>query len=61
MANAESTIGFIVKGPRSRLNEIVRELERDKTVKLVYVKRPTEEGSFLLIIEAKRQSRLERW
>ena len=50
----EEVIGFIVRGNRNTVEELVRDLESRKDIKLVYVKRSKTPESFLIIMETRK-------
>jgi len=56
---SEQTIGLVLRGEKSRLERLVRDIERDEKLKILFIKRPRYEDPFLLIIELKKHTRGE--
>jgi len=49
----EVITGIILRGKQSTIEKIIEGLERDKNIRLVYVRRGSS-GSFLLVIETRK-------
>ena len=49
----EVITGIILRGKQSTIEKIIEELERDKNIRLVYVRRARPE-SFLIIVETRK-------
>ena len=51
----KTIIGLVLEGEREVLDNVLKNLERYPTVKLLYVRRQRYEGSFMLVLEMKRK------
>ena len=49
----DALIGVVLRGPTNEIEKIIRDLERNKNIRLIYV-RHANPGSFLLVVETQR-------
>jgi len=49
----DALIGVVLRGPADEIESIIRDLERNKKIRLIYV-RHAEPSSFLLVVETQR-------
>jgi hypothetical protein len=52
----KTVVGLVVQGPQDRLDELIKSIERDKYLQLLYVRRKKFVNSFMLIVELNRRS-----
>jgi len=52
---SEQVIGIILRGRKEKIEQIISDIERERAVKILYVRRPKYPDPFMLIIELRKQ------
>ena len=53
LSSDETIVGVVLRGSLSRIERIIKSLEKDETIRLVYVRRANP-GAFLIIVETRK-------
>jgi hypothetical protein len=48
-------VGIVFQASESKIDEVIRSLEKDRGLKLLYVRRQRYPNSYMLVVEMKRQ------